>query len=869
METGFQEFSLADVEQAIAARFAAVAARHSDKLAVSGREVSFTYAELDGVTNALAAELLERGGDGGEPIGVLVDQGPAFGVAFLAALKAGRVVVPLDPAHPAERLRLILGDARATELLCSPVHEPLARSLARDRRAIVLRPDRLASAASVQGMPQSPSSPVSLFYTSGSTGRPKGVVDTHRTVLHNVLRYTNQLRISPDDRLSLIQSPAFSGGLSSLFGALLNGASVHPFDFRAEGPTALARWLDDERVTIYHSVPAIFRALVGIGRRLPSVRLVRLEGDQASPLDAERFKRHFERGSVLANGLGATECGLVRQFFVDHDSEITTPTLPVGYAVGGADVLVLVEDGREAEPGEIGEVVVRSGFLSPGYWGRPDLTAAAFEDCQDGSGLRRYRTGDLGRMAADGCLEYLERRDAQAKVRGERIEIEGVEAALASTGLVREAAAATRPGTRGEPLLVAFLVPWAGAGLERGALRQELATTLPAASVPSEYLLVDRLPLTEHGKLDRVALRTLDGVPVPHAAAQVQARDALEQQLIELWQETLAVRAVGVRDEFLDLGGDSLAAATLLARVEQLYDVELPASLLASNGTIEALAAAIGDHVRGAGEELVYAISPPGGLGVPFFYAHGDPVGGGLYCRRLAAALAPERPFFGVSPPPPGQRMPSLEELAERRVEAIERAFPSGPYLIGGGGLCIAGGMLAFEIARQLRLKGRSVDAVLLLSALPTNASPHARLAGAAARALGVVLRLDRRRQADVVRLAKRGFAAAAARVPSVGRRPIRHARDGALARLEEGFVPRRYEGPVTVFWPAEAPGPEYGPFRAWQPLVREVEIVRVPGDHNTALTVHAASLAELIRQALATAGHPSSGGGIAGSRHV
>jgi thioesterase domain-containing protein/acyl carrier protein len=334
--------------------------------------------------------------------------------------------------------------------------------------------------------------------------------------------------------------------------------------------------------------------------------------------------------------------------------------------------------------------------------------------------------------------------------------------------------------------------------------------------------------------------------------APVEARDPLEQQLVELWRETLGVEEVGVQDEFLARGGDSLAAATLLARIEQLYDLELPASLLAANGTIEALAAAIGAHIRGTGEQLVHAICPPGGDGVPLFFAHGDPVGGGLYCRRLAAAVARERPFYGVSPPLPERHMPSLEQLAERRVEAIEQTFPTGPYLIGGGGLCIAGGMLAFEIARQLQLRGRRVDAVLLLSALPANGSPHARLAGAAARGLGTALRLDRRRQAALVRVAKSSFSAVAFRLPAAGRRPIRTARDPALRRLEDGFVPRRFDGRVTLYWPAEAPGPESGPSAAWRPLAREIEVVPVPGNHQTALTVHADSLGETIRRALA-----------------
>jgi len=263
--------------------------------------------------------------------------------------------------------------------------------------------------------------------------------------MHNILRYTNSLEIGQDDRLTLLQTPAFSGAVSSMFCALLNGAAVFPLNPRHESSPSLARWLRENQLTMWDSVPSLFRELCSGGGEFPSVRVIRLEGDRAAISGVGLFRRHFSKSCLLVNGLGATETGISRQYFVTHDSTLEGKLLPVGYAV--PDMRVTVVDGT-------GEIVVQSRFFAQGYWQRPDLTARAFRDC--GDGLRVYRTGDLGRLRADGCLEHLGRLDSRVKIRGQWVDLAAVEALVQQASGVAECALRLDAGAGGEHRLASW-----------------------------------------------------------------------------------------------------------------------------------------------------------------------------------------------------------------------------------------------------------------------------------------------------------------------------------------------------------------------------------------------------------------------------
>jgi amino acid adenylation domain-containing protein len=589
----FVPFPRAALEGSLTARFAEQVARHPGRLALKMGAERLTYEALDRAANRIAHAVLDRLGGGNGPVALLLPQSVDQVTAVLGALKAGAIYVPLDPTHPEARLAGAIGDAEARLVLTLAAHADLARRAA--PRATVLALDALG-AHGVETPPAldvAPDAGAYIFYTSGSTGRPKGVLDTHRNVLHNVMRYTNTLHLCADDRLTLLQGPSFSGAVSSLFGALLNGAAVFPFDVARDGADRIAAWLAVEGITVYHSVPALFRVVADEGRPLPALRVIRLEGDRATPHDLALFRERFGPDCVLVNGLGATECGLVRQFFFTTRDSVPEGVVPIGAPVEDMEIVLLDEAGLPAVAGETGEVAVRSAYLAAGYWKQPALTAARFIEEPGRPDTRLYRTGDLGRLRADGMLEMLGRRDGHAKVRGQRVEVAEAEAALLALSGVAEAVALVREDQPGAPRLVAYLVPVNGRTLEVGELRRALAARLPDVMVPSAFVVLDRLPLDGNRKVDRRALPAPVAGHPASGTTRVAPRTPREFELARVWAAVLGVDDIAVEDDFFDLGGNSLLAALVLGRARTAWDVDIPLPIFIQHPTIAALAQAI------------------------------------------------------------------------------------------------------------------------------------------------------------------------------------------------------------------------------------------------------------------------------------
>ena len=870
----FAPFDRADLERAIGVRFERQVDRAPARLAVKMGAEAQSYRALDSAANRVAHVLLDRLGPDNEPVALLLPQSPGQVAGVLGALKAGKIYVPLDPTHPPARLTEAIADSDARLVLTAAGHVDLARRVAPGRQVVAIE---AAAAASDRrpGLTVSPDAGAYIFYTSGSTGRPKGVLDSHRNVLHNVMRYTNTLHLGPDDRLTLLQGPAFSGAVSSLFGALLNGAASFPFDVPREGANRIASWLREEAITIYHSVPALFREVVAHGAGLPALRIVRLEGDQASVRDLEAFQRHFAGDCVLVNGLGATECGLVRQFFFTPGHALPEGVAPIGEPVEDMEIVLLGETGAPVPEGATGEIAVRSRYLAAGYWRRPELTAERFLDDRERPGVRLYRTGDLGRFQAGGILEHLGRVDGLAKVRGQRVEAADVESALLALPGVAAAAVTVREDTSGEARLIAYLVPGAAPLPSSTELRRALAGRLPDFMVPSAFVPLERLPLNDNGKVDRRAL------PPPPASSDhreaAPPRDAIEYTLVGIWEDVLGVRPVGIRDDFFALGGHSLLAARMAEAVERVSGRPVPLTTLFEAATIERLADVLRSDECRPGPPLV-ALNA-GGSRPPLFFLHGDIAGGGFYSRALARALGPAQPVYAVHPHGlAGEPVPaSIEAMAEDRLPALRAARPEGPYLLGG--YC-DGALVALEMARRLAAAGEAVPAVVLLDA---QAPP--RILRALVRAAAVVdglrgvpaersrerlirwrareesardrLRYYRGRLGELARADLEERAVLAGRM--IGRRLA--ARNGAAAvgRGERAvpLVPdltARYRRAVHAYMPAPYPGhlivlrsqdlDDPRPDLGWSQVSARVEVRAVPGDHLGCITRHVAETA-------------------------
>ncbi len=460
-----------------------------------------------------------------------------------------------------------------------------------------------------------------LLYTSGTTGGPKGVMQSHRNVLAHIRAYGNRLEIGPEDRLSMLPNLAFDAAVMDLFGALLNGAELCPYDLRGEGADRLGGFLVRRAVTILHATPTVYRAFAaGLdgAQRFPGVRLVVLGGEEATRRDLEICRRHFGPACRLVNGLGPTESTLALQSFLDPGDECERPGLPVGHPVAGTEVTLLHAAGEQAATWGVGEIVIGSPHLALGYWRAPGRTAEAFVPDPRRSGGRRYRTGDLGRLLPDGGIEFCGRRDLQVKIRGVRVEPAEVEALLAAHPAVAQAAVVAyqaRPGDSASQRLAAFFTarPRPGDAAETGeaggaeqrapapdALRELLRARLPAAMVPDLVAALDALPAGPTGKVDRRALMELAARTDRPPATAVFAAPAspTERTLAAIWSELLGIERISRHDDFFDLGGHSLLITRVRSRLEAALGIDLPLAELFAAPTLEAAAAAT-DRARG------------------------------------------------------------------------------------------------------------------------------------------------------------------------------------------------------------------------------------------------------------------------------
>jgi acyl transferase domain-containing protein/non-ribosomal peptide synthetase component F/acyl carrier protein len=600
----FVDFLPTDCDQPVHRRFEQQAARFPEAAALRLPSGDIAYAELNAAANRAARRLLvsTAGGTGrdlsqessiegrGEarPIALLLNQGYESIVWTLAVLKAGHCYAHLDQRLPLTVLRDMIEHLDPTAVVAVAPYDGLARDLAAGVLPVIDAQASLEtfSSADLDG-PISAERIAYVFYTSGSTGAPKGVADCHRNVLHNILRYTNTLKFAPGDILSLVQNPSFSGTVSTLFGALLNGAALAPFDLQGEGLPALSDWLRRSRVTVFHAVPSIFRQLSDPVNRFPNLRLVRLEGDRVSALDVEHFHANFQDHCTLVNGLGATECGLVRQFFINKQTQLNeAEPMPIGYAVPDMTVRILDEPGAELPPEATGEIVVESEHLSIGYWRNPALTAVKFA-AVNGS-LRRYRTGDLGRMSAEGCLLHLGRVDQRLRIAGEFVDAAAIEGQLLKIAGVKQCAVRDFEDRLGERRLCAYLV--ADAGVTVTQLRHALSERLSPSLVPSAFVFLAALPLTKDRKIDyrRLPRPGRQRPPLPNDFIAPQT--TIEQQMARLWSEVLEIDEIGVLDSFFDLGGDSIRAARLASGLKHRRGLVLRVTDLFEHRTIRDLA---------------------------------------------------------------------------------------------------------------------------------------------------------------------------------------------------------------------------------------------------------------------------------------
>ncbi len=709
-------------------RFEAQVHRFADRVAVREPLRDWSYGELNRLANRIAHTLIERRSSVEEPVVMFFDLSALSVATILGILKAGKFYVPLEPRDPPSRLRSILQDIKPGMVIAQDTHFELVEKLCTGAHPVFrMNLDQLSSNIENPNILFGADRLAYVLYTSGSTGTPKGVMQNHRNVLFDIWRQAHDLGVGPSDCYGLLFSICFSASVCHIFGSLLSGASVSLFDVRRQGLNRMAAWLNDHAVTICDMNVATFRAFTATlkgGERFPHMRVIAPGSEPLYRSDVELYKHTFDPPCVLQNALGTTETRTVTQYLLTHEDALDeTAAVPVGWAVTDKEVLILGADGRPVESGQVGEIAVRSRYLSPGYWARPDLTARSFRHAPGDADARIYLTGDLGRQRADGCFVHVGRRDFQVKIRGYRVETSEVETTLLRLPEVLDAAVVVEETTPGERRLAAYLVANSGARLEASRLRSTLAETLPGYMAPSVYYVLESMPLTATGKLDRRALSpTLAIRNLSRSRAAETALTDTQGVLKTLW-DRLFQADVSVKDDFFDLGGNSLQALHLFASIEREFDKVLPLSALLDAPTIDQLSAVIDAGGGGATTPHGLAVTlRASGTGLPVFFLPGN--GGHAFSyRKITDLMTPDRPCYGLEYPGlKGEQQPldSIEAIAGAFLEEIRRIQPQGPYRLVGYSF---GGLVGYEIAHRLTKIDERVASLILLDAWVPNAS--------------------------------------------------------------------------------------------------------------------------------------------------
>jgi len=813
------------------------AQRDPESIAAEHGERRLTYRELTERANQLAHLLRSRGVGADVPVGVCVPRSPELLVALLGVMRAGGACLPLDPDYPKDRLAYMLDDSQAPVLITNSEFLP---AFGPEKRKTVL----LDSLQVLEGQRRQNVSPLAtpdnlayVIYTSGSTGKPRGVLLTHRGLVNHNVAAIQLYGITPTDRVMQFASISFDIAIEEMWPTWIAGATlVNRASKALMGSSELLGWIQEQQITVLNLPTAywheLVRELAESKRSMPeSVRLVIVGGEKAS---SAAYKSWLQCGGDRVrwiNTYGPTEASVIATSYEPDRTKPIPDNLPIGKPIANTEIYILNENLHAVATGEPGELHIGGPGVARGYLNRPEMTAAKFiaNPFKKDGNERLYKTGDSARFLPDGSIEFIGRTDFQVKIRGYRIELGEIEAVLEKCPGVRECVVIAREDD-GTKRLVGYVVGSAEHAVSMGDLRDFLAERLPEYMVPGDFVLLKSLPLTPNGKVDRRALPAPPATRSTEGRQVVAPRDAVESQLVKIWEQVLGKRPIGVGDNFFELGGHSLLAVRLMGRVEKAFGQQLPLTALVQAPTIQQFA----DLVRrDASSELWSSLIPlqAEGSEPPLFFVHG--LGGTvLRFHELAQRMRPDQQFYGIQARGLNGKEACLSrvgDMAEYYLEQLRGVQPEGPYFLGGYSF---GGLVALEMARRLIEAGQVVGLLALVDTYPGAPKSTSSLIGtfftlSAEQKVAYVKKRVRRYRKGIKR-----------RVDLLGMpRPLKMVRE-ACAAAERNYSPRAYPGKIVLFRASEkALRGLDDPQGGWsQYAAAGLEIHEVDADHGNIL---------------------------------
>ncbi|MEY3479984.1 MAG: hypothetical protein RIQ71_759 [Verrucomicrobiota bacterium] len=703
--------------------FRAQVARTPQSVALDCGQLSLSYADLDAWSDALARRLVAAGVRRGDLVGIRGVRCAETVVGLLGILKAGAAYLPLNPSDPSARLRRILEDAAPVAVVepedtgrsAMPFTGPVLNVNDRDDDGGV---DSSVDVADVTGEDLA-----YVCYTSGSTGQPKGVMIPHRGVTRLIDR-PNYIDIRPSDVFLQFAPLSFDASTFEIWGALLNGAKLAIYPHEKPELSDLGTYIRKKRITTLWLTSALFNRMVDCEiESLLGVRHLLAGGDILSVPHVKKLLSGMPAGNNLVNGYGPTENTTFTTCHRMDRATVVADRISIGVPISGTEVVILDANGAPAPAGVSGEMLIGGTGLALGYLNSPELDAEKFVEVADAKGEKRrfYRSGDLGAWNADGTIDFRGRLDDQVKIRGFRIEPGEIESALREVPGVRDAIVAIRERDDGEKTLAAFIVRSVADRPDAAAIKAELAGKIPDYMVPAEFHLVENLPVTPHGKVDRRALLQKHADEVGKAAAgtnDLAPRDLLEHRLAAIWSRLFRKDRIGRNDNFFELGGHSLLAAELAHEVEKLVGHRFPIALVFQAQTVAELAAMVeGEDWAPAWSSLVPLRVE--GDKAPLFFVHG--YGGDVYAFvHLVRSMERGRPVYGLQAAELSGGIPpheTMEQMAAHYAREIRSLQPEGPYHLAGYSL---GGWIAYAVAQELRQSGQEVALLVLFDTAAT-----------------------------------------------------------------------------------------------------------------------------------------------------